>query len=267
MFDLRAICATCGHTYERHDRDAMRSRQRDDPGIERPCYREVGGAACRCGGFRGSGELLMPASGDRQTRPAANRLVTNAVLTLLLVVLGLLLLYAYRAQTPSVPQVSLTQAIQDVQAGKIRSVTVVGNKATLEFRNGTQREQTTLPEQDQLFASRRRLQRGASRQRGRSRLSVRRKQLLDHRVDRSQHAPVLLIGGFFYYMMRTREKSQSAPPRRSSAASRARYSVSGAVRLRVLQRRHAGMMFEIQFDPPRESGTRWSGSSFPTAPQ
>ncbi|TMG46719.1 MAG: hypothetical protein E6H91_11435 [Chloroflexi bacterium] len=152
MFDLRAICATCGHTYERHDRDAMRSRQRDDPGIERPCYREVGGAACRCGGFRGWGELAMPASGDRQMRPAANRLVTNAVLTLLLVVLGLALLYAYRSQTPTVPQVSLTQAIQDVQAGKIRSVTVVGNKATLEFRNGTQREQTTLPEQDQLFA-------------------------------------------------------------------------------------------------------------------
>src|SRR5206468_11088574 len=100
MFDLRAICATCGHTYEWHDRDAMRSRQRDDPGIERPCYREVGGAACRCGGFRGWGELAMPASGDRQMRPAANRLVTNAVLTLLLVVLGLALLYAYRCRRP-----------------------------------------------------------------------------------------------------------------------------------------------------------------------
>src|SRR5712691_4709806 len=146
MTDLRALCATCGHTYEWHDRDAMRSRQRADPGIERPCYREVGGAACRCGGFRDSGEFAAPVGGDRRTRPVASRLVTNAVLTFLLIlVMGLALLYAYRSQTPSVPQVSLTQAIQDVQAGKIKSVTVVGNKATLEFRNGTQKEQATLP--------------------------------------------------------------------------------------------------------------------------
>jgi hypothetical protein len=208
MTDLRAICATCGHTHEWHDRDATRSRQRADPGIERPCYREVGGAACRCGGFRASGELAMAAGGDRPTRPAANRLATNAVLTLLLVVMGLLLLYAYRSQTPSVPQVSLTQAIQDVQAGKIRAVTVVGNKATLEFRNSAQREQATLPEQDQLFA----------------------KAIVDYNAAHPDSAvdlvyqsaettistvgsiilsllPVLLIGGFFYYMMRTREKS------------------------------------------------------------
>lgn len=208
MTDLRAICATCGHTYEWHDRDAMRSRQRADPGIERPCYREVGGAACRCGGFRGSGEFAMPVGGDRQTRPAANRLAMNAALTLLLVVMGLLLLYAYRSQTPSVPQVSLTAAIQDVQAGKIKSVSVVGNKATLDFRNGIQREQTTLPEQDQLFA----------------------KAIVDYNAAHPESSvdlvyqsaettistvgsiilsllPVLLIGGFFYYMMRTREKS------------------------------------------------------------
>src|SRR3989454_6045534 len=108
MFDLHAICATCGHTYEWHDRDAMRSRQRDDPGIERPCYREVGGAACRCGGFRDSGELAMPA-GASAGRRRPNRILMNGVLTLLLVVMGLALLYAYRSQTPSVPAVALTQ--------------------------------------------------------------------------------------------------------------------------------------------------------------
>src|SRR2546425_2048798 len=203
MTDLRAICATCGHTYEWHDRDAMRSRQRSDPGIERPCYREVGGAACRCGGFRDSGEVAAPVGADRRTRPAANRLATNAVLTLLVVVMGLALLYAYRSQTPSAPQVSLTQAIQDVQAGKIRAVSVVGNRATLEFRNGIQREQTVLPEQDQLFA----------------------KAIVDYNaahpdspVDLVYQSadttfsvvgsillsllPVVLIGGLFYYMMR-----------------------------------------------------------------
>ncbi|OLC19077.1 MAG: hypothetical protein AUH33_06365 [Chloroflexi bacterium 13_1_40CM_68_21] len=130
------------------------------------------------------------------------------MLTLLLVVMGLALLYAYRSQTPSAPQVSLTQAIQDVQAGKIRAVSVVGNRATLEFRNGIQREQTVLPEQDQLFA----------------------KAIVDYNaahpdspVDLVYQSadttfsvvgsillsllPVVLIGGFFYYMMRTRERS------------------------------------------------------------
>src|SRR2546428_5383260 len=168
----------------------MGSGQRGDRGLGDRGYAARGGAVCRRGAFRARGELARPPRGDRQRGPAANRLVTNAVLTLLLVVLGLLLLYAYRAQTPSVPQVSITAAIQDVQAGKIRSVIIVGNKATLEFRNGTQREQTTLPEQDQLFAKAVVDYNAAQyRQRGRSRLSVRRKQLLDHRVDRSQPAP------------------------------------------------------------------------------
>jgi hypothetical protein len=207
MTDPRAICATCGHTYEWHDRDAVRSREHADPAIERPCYREVGGAACRCGGFRESGEFATPVRADRRMRRAPNRIATNAVLMLLLVVMGLALLYAYRSQTPSVPQVSVTQAIQDVQAGKIRSVTIVGSRATLDFRNGN-KEQVTLPEQDQLFA----------------------KAIVDYNaahpdspVDLVYQSadttfsvigsivlsllPVVLIGGFFYYMMRMRERS------------------------------------------------------------
>src|SRR2546425_11047780 len=142
MTDLRAICATCGHTYEWHDRDAMRSRQRSDPGIERPCYREVGGAACRCGGFRDSGEVAAPVGADRRTRPAANRLATNAVLTLLLVVMGLALLYAYRSQTPSAPQVSLTQAIQDVQAGENNDSSGAGHQGNLGGPHRVQDEET-----------------------------------------------------------------------------------------------------------------------------
>ena len=66
--------------------------------------------------------------------------------------MGLALLYAYRSQTPSVPEVSITAAIQDIQAGKIKSVTVVANKATLDYRNGSQKEQAQLQEQDQLLS-------------------------------------------------------------------------------------------------------------------
>src|SRR3989442_8901342 len=100
MTDLRAICVTCGHTYEWHDRDAMRSRQRTDPGIERPCYREVGGAACRCGGVRDSGEVAAPVGADPRTRPAPNRLPTKAGPTPLLGGVGLAPPHPYPPPTP-----------------------------------------------------------------------------------------------------------------------------------------------------------------------
>ena len=51
-------------------------------------------------------------------------------MTLLLVVMGLALLYAYRSQTPSVPEVDITRAIQDVNAGKIKTVTIIASNAT-----------------------------------------------------------------------------------------------------------------------------------------
>jgi len=207
MTDLRAICAACGHTYEWHDRDAMRSRQRTDPGIERPCYREVGGAACRCGGFRASGEVAMPA-GASAGRQRPSRLWQNGMLTLLLVVIGIAMLYAYRSETPSVPNVALTQAIQDVQSGNIQAVAIVGNRATLTFRDGVRKEQTTLPEPDQLL-SKAIVDYNAAHPENPVRLVY---EAADTSISTVGSIflsllPVLLIGGFFYYMMRTREKS------------------------------------------------------------
>jgi ATP-dependent Zn protease len=80
-------------------------------------------------------------------------IVRVGILVLLLVVLGLALLYAYRSQTPSTPQVSVTQALGDINAGRIRAVVVAGNRATLEFRdNPSHKEQTTLPEPDTVLA-------------------------------------------------------------------------------------------------------------------
>jgi hypothetical protein len=207
LTDKRAICATCGHTFEWHDRDAMRSRDRADPGIERPCYREVGGAACRCGAFRDSGELAMP-SGASAGRQRPNRLLMNGLLTLLLVVMGLAMLYAYRSQTPAVPNVALSQAIQHVQSGNIQAVAIVGNRATLTFRDGVRKEQTTLPEQDQLL-SKAIVDYNAAHPESPVRLVY---EAADSSISTIGSIvlsllPVLLIGGFFYYMMRTREKS------------------------------------------------------------
>ena len=150
MVDIRAICATCGHTRQWHDRVAATAQLGSEPGIERPCYREVGGAPCRCDGFRESGELALRAAGAALSRDGVRAAQIVAV-GLLLVVLGLMLLYAYRSQRPAVTTVPLTAAIQDVQAGRVRAITMDGGLVTLELANGS-REQTTVPQPDDVFA-------------------------------------------------------------------------------------------------------------------
>ena len=86
--------------------------------------------------------------------PAAGFAVVRAsFMVLLLVALGIGLLYAYRSQTPSVPEVDITQALQDINAGRVRAVTISGSRATLEFRDSTtHKEQTTVPQPDNVLA-------------------------------------------------------------------------------------------------------------------
>jgi ATP-dependent Zn protease len=65
---------------------------------------------------------------------------------------GLALLYGYRSQTPSAPTVAMTQAIQEINAGQVRKVTIMTgvNKATLELVSG-EKHQTNLPAPDDVF--------------------------------------------------------------------------------------------------------------------
>ena len=210
MLDPRAICETCGHTRDWHDRDAERARLGSDPPVERPCYREVGGAACPCGGFRESGMFAMrPGIALMRTSAPDLPIARVGILALLLVVLGLALLYAYRSQTPSVPQVDLSQAIQNINAGRVRAVTLSGNKATIEFRDSpSHREQTMLPQPDTVLAP-------AVSQYNAANPS----QPIELRFVSGAPRdgvivpivlsllPVLLIGGFFYYLMGTRRRS------------------------------------------------------------
>jgi len=209
VLDTRAICDTCGHTRDWHDRDAVRARLRSDPPIERPCYREVGGAPCRCGGFRESGNFAIPA-GSQPTLGSGprSRVLQNGILSLLLVVMGLLLLYAYRSQTPAVPEVDVTRALADINSGRVRAVTIAGSKATLVFRTGAT-ERTTVPQPDTIV--------------GRAVAdynATHPSQLIDLTYESDTQPvsvigsiilsllPVLLIGGFFYYlMMRARRGS------------------------------------------------------------
>jgi cell division protease FtsH len=117
--------------------------------------------------------------------------------------MGLALLYAYRSQTPSVQVVPVTVAIQHIQAGQIKTVTIVTNKATLDYRNGQQKEQTNLPEQDVLLSK-------AITDYNNANPS----QQVELKYEENSQTlsvvgsivlsllPVLLIGGFFFYMMR-----------------------------------------------------------------
>ena len=166
--------------------------------MERACYRRIGTQPCPCPAFRASEERVVPAPSATAT------ILRNGVLTLLLVVMGLALLYAYRSQTPAVPTVSITEAISDVNAGRVTRLTIAGNRATLEFADGP-RKQTNLPD-------------GAAGDDPLTRAITAYNQAnparpVQLRYEQTESSfsvigsillsllPVLLIGGFFYYAM------------------------------------------------------------------
>jgi len=144
--DARAICADCGHVQSWHDRDAARAMRSGELASDSRCYREIGGAGCRCAGFRDSGEVAVIAVPAR----AGRSVVASLLLTVVLIVMGLALLYAYRSQTPSVQAVVYSLAIQEINGGQVKKVTIVANKATLELQNN-EKQQTTLPERPEAF--------------------------------------------------------------------------------------------------------------------
>jgi hypothetical protein len=199
MRDPRSICAECGHVQSFHDRAAARALASADLTSERNCYRDIGGAPCRCSGFRDSGEIAIAAA--RQPR-AGRSAATAALLAVVLVVMGLALLYAYRSQTPAVASVPMSQAIQLVNAGEVVKVTVTGNKATLDLRSGDRR-QTTLPDRDEVFQK-------ALADYNAS--NPTRQIVIDYRPEDSSFTvigsiflsllPVLLLGAFFTYLFR-----------------------------------------------------------------
>ena len=117
--------------------------------------------------------------------------------------MGLALLYAYRSQTPAITSASMTEAVQLVQAGRVKSVSVVANEATVELTDGT-KKLVNLPDstqQDQLSQAI-------------ATYNASHTQPVDLKYEKQSATfsvigsillsllPVLLIGGFFFYMMR-----------------------------------------------------------------
>jgi hypothetical protein len=94
-------------------------------------------------GSTGSGQIPLAPPPSNQV-PAILRLLLVLVV---LFVVGLGSLYAYRAQTPAVPTVSLAQVLTEIQEGRVRAVTIEGNRATVVLADG-RTEQTTLPGPD-----------------------------------------------------------------------------------------------------------------------
>jgi len=198
MRDPHSICAECGHVQSCHDRAAARALPSADLTRERNCYREIGGAPCRCSGFRDSGEVATPATG----RPAGRSAATVALLAAVLVVMGLGLLYAYRSQTPALATIPLSQALQEINGGQVLKVTVVANKATLELRGGN-KQQATLPERDEV------LQKTLADY---NTANPTRQIVIEYRAEDASFAvigsiilsllPVLLLGAFFTYLFR-----------------------------------------------------------------
>ncbi|MDQ6857377.1 MAG: ATP-dependent zinc metalloprotease FtsH [Chloroflexota bacterium] len=117
--------------------------------------------------------------------------------------MGVALLYAYKAQSPSAQTVTVTAAVDEIQSGQVSKVAIQGSTATLELKNGGTKQTVSIGDKSDTFQ----------------------KVIYDYnaaspsnKVDLSLPAdsqtvgiigsvllsllPVLLIGGFFVYMMR-----------------------------------------------------------------
>jgi cell division protease FtsH len=133
-----------------------------------------------------------------------NRIFKNGILTLLLVVMGVALLYAYRQQSPTTKSIDVSDAVTRVERGEVKVVTISGNKATITLRDGDVKLVASLPDRDEPISK--------------AVLDYNKASPADRDVALSYEEPsatlgligsvllsllpVLLIGGFFIYMMR-----------------------------------------------------------------
>ena len=74
-----------------------------------------------------------------------------AATLLLSVLLGVVLLYAYRSQSPTIQIVPYTAALGALESGRLRSVVIEDGRATLAFIDGTT-QQATLPDNGESYA-------------------------------------------------------------------------------------------------------------------
>ncbi len=115
--------------------------------------------------------------------------------------MGVALLYAYKSQQPAAETIALSDALQRVNSGQVRKVTIVGDQANLEGVDG-KKQQTAIGDKDESF--KKAVLDYSAANPG--------KMVVDVQKDSQTFGiigsvllsllPVLLIGGFFVYMMR-----------------------------------------------------------------
>src|SRR5438445_7774618 len=96
-----------------------------------------------------------------------------------------------------------SQAVQEINAGQVKKVTIVANKATIELLNSTDKQQLTLPDRPETFQKLLDDYNVANPSR---------QIIIDYQAESATFSvigsiflsllPVVLIGGFFFYMMR-----------------------------------------------------------------
>lgn len=90
------------------------------------------------------GPILAAAGGGTVQVPSRGpRIGLFALIVVFLLLLAVGGLYAYRAQTPAIPSVPMTQAVSQLQRGQVTTIEFVGDRATVTLADGT-REVTTV---------------------------------------------------------------------------------------------------------------------------
>ncbi len=133
-----------------------------------------------------------------------NRIFKNGILTVLLVLMGVALLYAYRAQSPSAAIVSYDKAITEIQSGQVKSVALGTDTATL-VKTDNSTETVNIGTNDGGAFQKLVVDYNATQPPGAKVTLQLQKESQTFGIIGSvllSLLPVLLIGAFFVYMMR-----------------------------------------------------------------